>query len=80
MPHCRNSHVTAQMWKLIFKPTHHENLVLITHAQKSPLKLQADVSRGARGLNFNQSLHLHPYFKYASSKGSGECGHLRRLA
>ena len=25
------------------------------------------------------SLHLHPYFVYASSEGSGESAHLRRL-
>ena len=80
MPHCLNSHVTAQMQKLIIITAHHEILVLITHAQKPPLKLQAHVPRGARGLNFNPSLHPHPYFRYASSKGSGECGYLHRLA
>ena len=33
----------------------------------------------ALGLNVHLSLHLHPYFVYASSKGSGETAHLRRL-
>ena len=32
-----------------------------------------------RGLNFALSLHLCPYFVYASSKGSGETGHIIRL-
>ena len=26
-------------------------------------------------LNFGQSLHLHPYFVYVSSEGSGESAH-----
>ena len=33
----------------------HETLVLITHAQKPPIKAHADVSRGVRGLMFSQS-------------------------
>ena len=31
-----------------------------------------DVSSAARGINFDLSLHLHPYFVYVSSGGSGE--------
>ena len=27
---------------------------------------------GAMGLNIGRSLHLHPYFLYAGSEGSGE--------
>ena len=30
-------------------------------------------------LNFRLNLHLHPYFVYSSSKGSGESAHLPRL-
>ena len=29
-------------------------------------------------LNFGLSLHLHPYFEFAGSKGSGESAHLSR--
>ena len=46
-------------------------LVLIVCAQK-PLKTHGDVSSMARGQNYGLSLHLHPYFVYASSKGSDE--------
>ena len=40
--------------------------------------LNASLCR-AEGLMFGSSLHLHPYFVYASSKGSGETAHLCRL-
>ena len=30
-------------------------------------------------LNFDLSLHLHPYFVYASNKDSGEFAHMRGL-
>ena len=40
----------------------HNILVLIIYCQM-PLKItNADVSSGARGLNFGLSLHLHPDF------------------
>ena len=32
----------------------------------------ADISSKARGLNFDLSLHLHPYVMYSSSNGSNE--------
>ena len=32
-----------------------------------------NVRNYAGGLDFGLSLHLHLYFVYASSKGSGEC-------
>ena len=32
-----------------------------------------------RGLKFIVSLHSHPHFVYASSEGSGESAHMRRL-
>ena len=41
---------------------------LIAYAQKPPLSAHADVSGGARGQSFCLSLHLYPYFVYASSK------------
>ena len=34
----------------------------------------------ARGLKSTLSFHLHPYFVYASSEGSGVCAQLCRLA
>ena len=34
---------------------------------------------GAIGLYFGLRLHLHPYFVYASSEGSDESAHMRRL-
>ena len=33
----------------------------------------------ARGINFVMCLHLHPYFMYANSDGSGESVHLPQL-
>ena len=33
-----------------------------------------------RALNFGQSLHLYPYFVYASIEGSGESARMRSLA
>ena len=32
-----------------------------------------------KGLSFGLCLHLHPYFVYTSSDGSGESAHMRRL-
>ena len=47
------------------------------HMCKSPiLNTHADISYGARGLNYGLSLHLHPYFVRASSEGFGESGRL----
>ena len=40
--------------------------------QKLFVMANDDVSRGAGGLNHGLILDLHPYFVYASSKGSGE--------
>ena len=45
-----------------------ECLVLVAYAQTPPLNAHADVSRGARGLNFGLSLHLNIYFVLASSE------------
>ena len=44
----------------------------ITYAQMTLLNAHDAVSSKVRGLNFGLSLHKHPYFAYASSKGSGE--------
>ena len=57
----------------------HEILALIAYAQKPHLNAHAEVSSGARGLNFDLSLHLYPYFAYASGEGSDETAHMRRL-
>ena len=42
--------------------------------------MYADLYSKAIGLNFDLSLHIHPYFMYASSIGSGKSAHMRRLA
>ena len=42
------------------------------YAQKPTLNAYADVSSGP---NFGLSLHLHPYFVYASSEGAGKSAH-----
>ena len=67
MSNCWKSHVAAL-------------LVLIAYAQIFHINDHSDISRVARGLNFGLSPHLHPYFVYTSSEGSGESANLRRLA
>ena len=57
----------------------HESLVLIAHAQTSPLNSHAGESSRSRFLNCSLILHLHPYFVYASSEGSVESAHMHRL-
>ena len=52
----------------------------LSHLRKPSIKHHADISSRTRGPNFGTSLHLHPYFVYASSEGSGEYVHMRRLA
>ena len=47
-------------------------VVLIVYAQKPLINDHDDVSSDARSLQFGLSLHLHLYFLYASSEGSGE--------
>ena len=64
--------------RLILEPAH-DILVLITCEQIPLIYTNAEVSNGARGLNFGLSLYLHPYFMDASSEGSGESGHMCRL-
>ena len=56
-----------------------EVLGLIAYTQKPSLNVHAEVSRGARSLTFNLSHHLHPYFAFMGSEGSGESALLRRL-
>ena len=55
-------------------------LVCIAYEQKPPFSAHAFVSSKARDLNFGLSLHLNQNFVYASSNGSGESVHMRRLA
>ena len=62
------------------KYQNHDILARIAYAQTPQLNAHAEVFSGARGLNFGLSLHLHPYFVYASSEGSGESAQARRLA
>ena len=56
-----------------------EILVSIAYAQMPLINALADISSKARCLNFTLSLSLHSYFVYASSEGSDESGHMRRL-
>ena len=46
-----------------------------TDAKMPPLNIHTAVSRKARGLNFGTSLHLHSFFEYVNSKGSGKFVH-----
>ena len=55
------------------------SLALISYVQKSPLNTNADVSKGARRLHGDLRLYLQLYFVYASSEGSDESAHMRRL-
>ena len=67
------------MWRLIDKPAH-KILVLITYAHMALTCVHADASSAARDLNLGLSHHLHLYFMYASSEGSGMSVRMRRLA
>ena len=44
------------------------------------INTHADVFSQANDLKFGLNGHLYPYFVYASSEGSGELVHMRRLA
>ena len=62
---------------------HYMRFWYLSHMRKKPpLNAHGGVSQASRArcLNFGQSLYLHPYFEYASSRGSGESVHLCRLA
>ena len=54
-------------------------LVIIAYAHKPSITSHSAISSRERSLNFSLSLHLHPYFVYANSEGSGESAHVRRL-
>ena len=58
----------------------HECLLLIAYTENPPLNVSADVSIGARGINYDKSLHLDPCFVYASSEVSGESARVCALA
>ena len=62
----------------LYEPAH-KLMVLITYTQKPPTKALAEVSSWARGLNFGLSILQLPYFAHASSEGSNETAHMRRL-
>ena len=57
----------------------HKILVLNAYVQKPPLDANADAPITNKGLTFGLSLHLNPYFVYASNIGSGQTVHLCRL-
>ena len=42
------------------------------YVQKPSLNAHAEDFSGAKCLNFNLSIHLHPYFVYVSREGSEE--------
>ena len=46
--------------------------MLVAYVQKPQINAHTDVYWWATVLNFCPSLHLHPYFVYRSSEGSGE--------
>ena len=54
----------------------HEILVPISRIQKSPLIVHADITNGARWLNFGLSIYLHLYFVNGSGKGTFDQAHL----
>ena len=43
------------------------------------INVHADVSSGARYLQFGLTLHLQLYFMYASSEGAGEFAHMHKV-
>ena len=55
------------------------DVVLMENAQETSLNAHACASVRVRGLRFGLSLHLLPYYVYASSEGFGESAHMRRL-
>ena len=57
------------VFSCLYKPclsSHLRHVLLF--AQKPPFNSHADVSSGAKGLNFGPSFHLHSYFAYASKR------------
>ena len=87
----RGGHLTNAMYhhgKTLINLLHHDETKKRAHDSqlvraKENLKLShgacADISSGARGLKLGLKLHLHPYFVYASSEGSGDTMKMRRL-
>ena len=65
---------------LLLDETAHKSWVLITYAQMPLISAHIDVPSKPRILIFGLSLHLYTYFMTASSVGSGESAHMRRLA
>ena len=55
------------------------SLAPFAHAQNPLFKADVHVPGGARGLNFDMSLHLQPYLVYASSEGVCVSVHWHRL-
>ena len=42
--------------------------------------MMSTLSSKARDLYFCLSLHLHPYFVFENSEGSGKSGHVQKIA
>ena len=53
---------------------------ICANASSTVVNGNGDVLSQSRGLHFGLSFHLHPYFVYASSDGTVESVHMRRLA
>ena len=53
---------------------------MIAYAQMPLMNAHTDISSEVGGSKFGLSLHIHPYFVYASSEDSAESVHKRRHA
>ena len=51
----------------------HKILLLIAYTRKYPLNTLADISSGARGVNFCLNHQLHPFFVGTAKAGLGLC-------
>ena len=60
-------------------PEFRNNPETLAHAQVPLINAHSDISCKARCQKFGLSLNLHPYFEYASSKGSSETALMGRL-
>ena len=67
------------MRKNLLLEAYGQNPLLEAYAQNPLLEAHADAFSRTRNLKFDLSLHLHPYFGYASSEGYDESVHMHRL-
>ena len=54
-------------------------MLFIAYTQKALTNTHDKVSSNACGVNFDLCIHPHPFFAYASSEGSDQAVHKRRL-